>query len=212
MREIEIKIKLYSFHELSQEAQEKAHAEYLQSGLPVEYEKEFPDTLKAFENAFHIKVCRWWVDQNAYHFEYVKQWQWDDGDGYFNNPLRFARWLWNNWADTLKAPKIYGRLVADPATGKTLYKRWESKTTYTLDGCNFTGFCADLDITDPIRECLHYEREFCNIDQLITACLDSFFSAWRAEYEYQESIDFFKETCDANGYEFTENGEYWGCN
>lgn len=206
----EITIKLYSFDELSEEAKEKAHSDFLALGLPISESSEYADTLKAFETLFHIRVYTWHVDQCSYHFRFLTEWQWDDGDGYFKNPLRFARWAWNNLADKIKYPKIYGRLVPDPATGKTLYKRHESKISYTLDGYGLTGFCADFDITDPIRDCLHYKQEFQDIEELFEACLNSFFTAWQKEYEYQETREYFAEICDDNGWEFTEKGEFWG--
>lgn len=205
----EHKINLYSFAELSEEAREKAHADFLGLGLPVSWGTEYRATLQAFEDLFHTRVHSWYVDQCGYSFQFVQEWQWDDGTDIFDDPRRFARWAWNNLAEKIKYPKIYGRLIPDPATGKTLYKRHESKISYTLDGLNLTDFCADVDITAPIADCLHYKRKFCCAADLLSACLDSFFTAWQKEYEYEETREYFEDMCAGNDWEFLEDGTFW---
>lgn len=204
----EIKIKLYRYDELSESAQIRAWEDYNKNGLDFLDGSDFRDTLKAFEDLFNIRVYSWNVDSTGYGFRYCKGWQWDDGDDYFKNPFRFAKWVWNNWADKIQAPKVYGRLTTDPATKKTVYKRRESKTTVTYD-CTLTGFYVDCDIIAPILDCIHYKKEYYNMGQVFDDCLDSFFTAWQKGYEYYESREYFAETAAANEWEFTEYGELW---
>ena len=40
-------------------------------------------------------------------------------------------------------------------------------------------------------------------------CLDSFFKSCRDDMEYQCSEECFEESCEANKYEFLENGKMY---
>lgn len=198
----EITIKLYSFDELSESAQSRAWMDYTNECGEFLEDSEFRATLAAFEKTFDCDVYRWYVDENSYNFAVSHS-----REGSFDCWLRFTRWLWNNYGDAILRGKYYGKLVYREGERPRHVKRY-SKASFDHD-CTLTGFYADSDITDPIWKCLHYKEAFFNYDQLLEACLDSFFSSWRDAMEYELSIEHFAELCEANEYEFTEYGEQW---
>lgn len=198
-------INIYKFSELSEKAQRRAWDQ-----SPDEtylYDDEFSATLAAFEKIFDIDVYRYNVDPfwNP-SWSYVKAGKADDcPDG---DPLRVARFMWNNYARFISKGKYYstpGRWI----NGKYTYKFRHSRTTFEMDNCPLTGVCWDLDILQPIIDCLHYKRFFNSIDDLYNECLHSFFHSWQAQKDYLQSFDYFADTCDANDYEFLETGEMW---
>ena len=197
-------INIYKFSELSEKAQRRAW----ETGpdFSGDHNAEFRATLAAFENIFDISVYRWNVSDYDYNFAYVTA-----GDATAapeNNPLRLARYIWNNYAGYITKGKYYstqGRWI----NGKYHYKYRYSNATFEMDNCPLTGVCFDLDILQPVLDCLHYKRFFDSYEELIDACLNGFFQTWQAEIEYLSSLDYFAEMCEINEYEFTETGEMW---
>lgn len=198
----EITVKLYKFSELSEKAQRRAWE--CGPDFSGDYSSEYRETLKKFEDIFDISVYRWSVDDYRYSFDYVtagRATEAPEGDA-----LRLARYIWNNYADDILKGRYYstrGRYI----DGKYHYKYRYSNVTKTMDSCPLTGVCMDMDILQPVIDCLHYKRFFSSYNDLIDACLDSFFRAWRNEIEYCNSFEYFAEMCEINDYEFYETGE-----
>lgn len=77
----------------------------------------------------------------------------------------------------------------------------------TLKGdgeCKLTGFCADDDAIDGFR--IAFAEGEADLEKLMQAAFDSWLKAAQADCEDQYSDEQFGETCDANEYEFYENG------
>lgn len=200
----EITVKLYKFSELSEKAQRRAW----ETG-PVfsgDYSEEFRSVLKKFEDIFDISVYRWNVNDYTFDFAYVTTGAASEAPE--GNPLRLARFIWNNYAEYIQKGKYYstpGKYI----DGKYHYKYRYSKCTFAMDNCPLTGYYADQDILQPVIDCLHYKRFFNSHNDLIDECLNNFFRTWQADIEYQGSFENFAEMCEANDYEFTETGEMW---
>lgn len=198
----EITVKIYEFSELSGKAQRRAW----ETGpdFSDSYSSDYRATLAAFEKIFDISVYRWNVDDCRYSFDYVtagRATEAPEGDA-----LRLARYMWNNYAEYIQKGRYYstrGRYI----DGKYHYKYRYSKVTKQMDNCPLTGFCADLDILQPVIDCLHYKTFFNSYEELMDECLDSFFRAWRNDIDYCNSFDYFAEMCECNHYEFYETGE-----
>jgi hypothetical protein len=199
----EIKIKLYDIYELSDSARERAFQEWARIPDECTLNSEYRATLTAFEKAFDVKVYRWYVDENNYNFSIAYN---RDADA-FPDHLRFARWVWNNYAHHLQRGKYYGKTVYRAGQRPRHVYRYSNATVeYT---CNLTGFVGDLAITDPVWKCIHYKEAFFSYDQLIESCLESFFAEWSQQMEYETTFEYFEEMCAANDWEFTEYGEKW---
>lgn len=191
----QIIVNLYSFDELSEEAQRRAWMNYAENISDFGWSEDYRATLEAFENAFDVTVSNWHVDENGFGFKFYhhrenETFEW----------IRFAAWVWNNYGDKILTGKYYGKI----SNGRHIKRYSRATVEHT---CSLTGFCADLDIMAPMIRCIHYKEAFFTYDQLIGACLESFFEAWRADMEYQTSLEAFEERCTANEWEFYESGE-----
>lgn len=197
----EINIKLYTFDELSEAAKNRAYLDYANTVSDFVWNEEYRATLAAFENAFDIKVTDYEVDENAFDYSFQ----------HFREPpeggwLRFAKWVSNNYGDVIATGKYYGKIVYQDGQPRHVKRYSKATVEYT---CCFTGFMADMSITDPVWKCIHYKEKFETYENLVDACLTSFFETWRNDMEYEMSMEYFEELCSANEYEFTENGEMW---
>ena len=202
-----ISINIYAFNELSEKAQRKAW-EKSSFDFSEDHADEYRATLKAFENIFDIKVCRYDVGSMVFNpsFDYITAGAALDAPT--GDPLRLARFIWNNYADDILKGKYYSTR-GEYINGKYHYKHRYSKIQKEMDNCPLTGVCYDMDILQPVIDCLHYKRFFNSYDELIHACLSEFFRAWDAEIEYSNSFEYFADTAECNEWYFTENGEFY---
>jgi len=198
---------IYLFHELNEKAQRKAW-EKSSFDFSEDCADEFQTTLKVFESIFDIKVCRYDVGSMVFNpsFDYITVGTALDAPT--GDPLRLAKFIWNNYADDISKGKYYstrGQYI----NGKYTYKFRYSKVLTSFYDCPLTGVYMDTDILQPVIDCLHYDRFFNSYDELIHACLTNFFRAWDAEIEYRTSFEYFADTADCNDWYFTENGEFY---
>lgn len=194
----------YSFGELDEAAKHRAwEREYY--NFSEDYSSEYRATLEKFEYLFDITVYNWSVDEwnYTYNFRMTEQAEnCPDGD-----PLRVARYIWNNYADTITRGKYYS--IGHFHNGKYSYKSRHSKILLEMDNCPLTGTYTDTDILQPVIDCLHYKRFFNDYEELITACLDNFFRSWGKAIEYTNSFEYFEEMATINEWQFLEDGTFW---
>lgn len=198
-------IEIYSFNELSEEAQRYAWENGSDYG--GEYSLDFETILEAFENAFDIKVYRYSVgDYYTPTFSYTlggAAAEAPEGD-----PLRLARYMWNNYADVITRGKYYStRMKIVNGDFHNVSRR--SKVLLSLHEYALTGICWDQDILQPIIDCLKYKRFFNDIEELFDACLTAFFTAWNADIEYCRSFEYYAEKAEFNDFEYTADGKRW---
>lgn len=194
-------IKTYLFDELTPEAQRAAWKNDPRAICCDYFDDERRATLKAFENIFNISV-QYSVDSCRYTFDFYKPCE--NGDE-INDPLRLACYVWNNYAPYIKKGKYYSTR-GEWIDGKYTYKYRHSKITHELGNCPLTGVCYDCDILQPVINCLLYKEKYSTLEDLITAALNEFFEAWRADLEYTESFEFYKEEAEANAWEYLRSG------
>lgn len=194
----------YTFDELSEAAQHRAwEREYC--NYSEDYSSEYRETLEAFEYLFDIKVYNWSVDEWNYTYDFRMTEQAEAcPDG---NPLRVARYIWNNYADSITRGKYYS--IGHYINGKYTYKSRHSKILLEMDNCPLTGTYTDTDILQPVIDCLHYKQSFDNYEDLITTCLDNFFCSWKKAIEYTNSFEYFEELASINEWQFLEDGTLW---
>lgn len=195
-------ITLYRFEELSERAKIRAWEDA--PDFSTDYENEYCETLGQFEKIFDIKVYRYHVEAYHYNFQYVITGAANDAPG--GDPLRLARYMWNNYANQITEGRYYHKTIYRENERPRFVNR-RSKTQFTMENCPLTGFCADCDILQPVIDCLKYTYFFDSYAELIDECLNRFFTAWQAELDWCNSIEHFAEICEANNYEFTETGE-----
>lgn len=201
-----ISFDVYSFDELSEDAQ-RAARENSPFDFSDDYGDDYRATLKAFEDIFDIKVYRYSVG-GCYcpDWDFVTAGRADDApDG---DALRLARFMWNNYAGDILKGKYYSTR-GEYINGKYIYKSRRSKIKKTMDDCPLTGSGTDYYILDPVVDCLHYKRRFDSYRELIDECLYEFFRAWAGDIEYCNDFEYFADGARANGWMFTEDGEFY---
>jgi len=82
---------------------------------------------------------------------------------------------------------------------------FDSKNLRGHGSCVLTGCFTDEEAIDGFREAFNKGEE--NIHKLLKAAFKSLIKACKADYTNQYLNKNFSETCEANKYEFYENGE-----
>lgn len=83
--------------------------------------------------------------------------------------------------------------------------KYNKKTGKGYGECKLTGVCFDENCIDGFREALREGIK--DLTELMNRAGEELQSACMKDYEYQLSEEAFRETCEANGYEFYENGD-----
>lgn len=228
----EVKVRVYSLDELSEEARERAHEDWA-SNCDYPWYKEARDTIKAFEKEFGVSLGNWSYDSWNFHYSL--------GTGSIDDNVlalkgnRARAWFWNNHGHLLMEPECHfwthdkdGKLFRAVAPDS---RKFTSKVFYSrvYDGtCPFTGYYLDCDALDPMAYfCFGVEwddklqkrvqtkdrsisADNCNtVESILDDCAYSLFSALRDDVRHCGSMDYFKEMCEANDWVFTEDGEMW---
>lgn len=131
----------------------------------------------------------------ASHYSYDYRSRQDDSiDGLCG--WRLATYLTNNhWSD-LYTPKFYWN------------GRKGRKSRILVDTCcPLTGYYIDDCILDPIYKFLESPTETVTFDNLMNDCLDSFFRACRDDMESTQTLEYFTEESNANGWEYLSDGK-----
>ena len=136
----------------------------------------------------------------------------------FNSCPDYGQWIMEERIGTLKA---FGRYIAAdieyslslvPDRGEyiKMTPHYSFKTTYQLlkelltleKSCPLTGVCYDED--------LRYYLGGKEInDTTIANCFTSYINSIHSEYESMLSNEYLADHCEANSYEFLENGELY---
>lgn len=213
-------VEVFRFSELSEEAKERAHHNWVKGQYPYCYDREARDTIEAFEKEFGVKVPRW--EYSSYSYDFHLDTSMIDDDVLALKGNRARAWFWNNHGDILLTGRYYSKFHGTKhAHSKFFFDR-------VYDGtCPWTGYCMDCSALDPIAHfCFGVEwdekekrrvpssrklsvDDSHTVESLLREGLDSLFSSLKADCEYQESMEAFAEACEANGYEFTADGEMW---
>ena len=115
--------------------------------------------------------------------------------------MRLLKFIVNNYWHSLFKPKTYWH-------GKDFNKQRRSRISVTED-CVLTGYCADMDILKPIYDFLKAPDKHTNLHDLMDECIGSFFRFCSRDVEYCTDEEAFEHDCEANGYEFLSNGEFF---
>lgn len=225
-------VNVFAFDELSEEAKERAHRDWVSEGRPYCWAAEARQTIEAFEKEFGVEVWNWQYSSCGYDFRLDTGSIDDEVLALKGNRAR--AWLWNNHGHVLLKPRVRyfthdrdGRRIEAVSADSVEYR---SKIDFdrVYDGtCPWTGYCMDCSALDPIAHfCFGVEwdekekkrvpssrriavDDSNTVESLLRDGLRSLFQALKEDCEYQESMEAFKDACEANEYEFTEDGEMW---
>ena len=204
MRTVEVKV--YSFEELTPEAQAKALDKVR------EFEQEFGmepsvgdavDTIKKAFDEFGINLKDWSIGTDRYR-SFVRF----DVDEHVEElkGMRLRTWLLNNHYNLFFQKKTYGK-HKERANGKWSHDRY-SKIIFVESSCPLTGVCYDEDFLDTFRAFIKKPNNS-TLEDLLNSAADDIFKTLESEYEWRTSDEGIMETSDINDSEFTEYGEVW---
>ncbi len=118
---------------------------------------------------------------------------------------------WNiDWANSSYSDAKFD--MPEDMDPKDIYAKLKALGTFnrrTLRGhgdCALTGVCYDETAIDGFRWAWYREKER-DLNVLMQAAFRSWLKAIHEEFDYQHTHEAFRETCEANDYEFTEDGE-----
>ena len=197
MRTITKTYNIFLLGELPTAARETAYSEWL-STFEYSWSSDNRNTLDAFERIFNIKVTNWSYDACEYSYRFTSQYSAEEEE---LSGIRLLKYLVNNYWHTLFKPRTYYL--------KGNFKKQRKSRVLTDSSCVLTGYCADEDILKPIYHFLNSPDTDTTLYDLMDKCLDSFFKSCRDDMKYQCSEECFEESCEANRYEFLENGKMY---
>ena len=184
---------LYRITELSEEAKEKAYNQWLCNGYFYGWTHENRQTFDAFCERFGI-VCRnWRYDACNYSYDYHSR-QEDCIDGL--SGWRLMAYLMNNHWNDLYMPKYFWKGT-----------KGRKSRIFVDICCPLTGYYIDDCILDPIYKFLKSPTGNVTFDNLMNKCLDSFFRACRDDMESTQTLEYFTEESNANGWEYLSDGK-----
>jgi hypothetical protein len=130
--------------------------------------------------------------------------------------VRLYKFIQNNILPELKKNLLYVKAdgytkgyttyVASKIRGKNSARF--SKIQYTEEASNLTGYSADYAFLEPISDFMKNPEDSITSEDLYNTSLDDIAQEdanndWKSFYDEEN----FEEHCDANNYEFTENGD-----
>ena len=228
-----VKVHIYRFDELSGTAQQHALDKW-NEGADYNWIGEARDTVKAFEEEFHVELRSWGFNRWDYRYD-LRTGKIDD-DVLALKGNRARAWFWKKCGHLLLTPrKTYfthhqGKLIKAISTDSRVYK---SKVFFDrcYDGtCPWTGVFCDNVMLDPIAyfcfgvrwdenlkkrvpiRMSKREDDSNTVESILNECCDSFLKTLMEDYRDQGKIEHFAETCEANNFRFTEDGEMWSGN
>lgn len=192
MRTITRTFNVFQVTELSDKAFNKSYNKWLER-YDYPWDKENRRTLDVFEDWFDVYVCEWEYDSSNYSYRF----QIDFNEVEELSGMRLYKYLMKICWNYLFEKKVYySRHGLKKRTSNILYSH----------ECVMTGYFMDEVILKPIYD--FFEKpDNTTYRELMDKCLDAFFSACSEDMRDKGSEQYFKEECNANGWEFTEDGE-----
>lgn len=196
-----IETKAYTFDELSGQAKQAA----LNSvrGNDTFYADDIVNSIKAITELFDIKTANEWTDFRTGHID-------DDILGL--SGIRLLKYLVNNYWDSLFNGKYYSLWSKTEVSykyykeGFPVLKSRHSKVMFN-NYCTLTGVCHDNDILKPVYDFIQNPCKHTTFEDLIQEMENAAEQCFIDVEEWVNSEEYLTETIEANGYEFTEDGQ-----
>ena len=201
MRTITITKDIYTFDELTEEAQEKAFEYFRNLPYLFAWQEENRDTVKAIADKMD-----WAYDLYSYDgITYSVNYSISSDDIAELSGKRAMAYIQNNYIDAAKKPKTYWLNGLIHCDGRKNWKR-NSKINYEIDNCPFTGYCMDCCFSEAWRDWQKNFSKHSTVQDFADLVADYLGRDWTADNEYQYSDDGIKDLIEANDYEFLEDG------
>lgn len=190
-----IETPVYYFDQLSDSAKEKARDWWRQcEAEDPSWGAERRQSLEAFCNEFPVEARSWEYDSTSYSIH--KVWTADPDAGRIKGS-RLIGFMLNEYGP---------RVLWKPKEYEKNGKKRRSKVLVEETDCPFTGYCADEDLLDPIRQYLKEPDMELTYVQLMGKCLDAWGKACVEDMAWLNSAAQVEDTIIVNEYEFDEEG------
>lgn len=216
-------ISYYPLEELSEDAQEKAHWNWNQEPDFQHIYDDFHASLRAFCDGMSISLDDYSYGAEA-HRSYIK---WSMADIPDVEGIRLATYLWNNHKDLIYSRKYFSLSDRNGSKEKPAYhpmrksyqitnkcpneglwfSSYHSNIQLEKQNCSMTGVYCDEELFDPINRFMAKPVANTTFKELIGECFNQFVWAIQAECDENMTFEYFVNQCEANEYEFTEEGE-----
>ena len=129
--------------------------------------------------------------------------------------LRLRKWILNNWGEWLYKGKCFSLwsktdIPFNKHHGKPFPKLKDRRSKIMFESSYvLTGVYYDNEFLKPVYEFAENYNEKCSkigIEELISNCYQNLKNAIEREIEARQTKEYVKADCEANGYEFTEDG------
>lgn len=198
----QVKIKLYHFDELSDDAKhevcERERNEHYGFGnLALQDDAdERMETLKKFGELFGLK---WKIDYD-HQYRFIT-WSFEDYD--IDDENICGKYLWrflNKFYFRIHTRKEYWAPFKYDDKGRVISPtpRRISKIMWQERNCPFTGMCYDEDILDEIWKWLKNPDWKISLHDLIDNCFHAYLKSWEAEDDYRLSDEGLSEMIELN--------------
>lgn len=202
-------INLYSFNELSKEAQEKAINNYRNNDMDYSfYYDEIIQSAKKVIELFDLKTGNRYSDIRTSHI--------DDNILQLKG-VRLYKYLVNKYYSDLFTPKYiktvdgekyYRQFICKRYKGlKGMYTQIYSRMKISNDKCPLTGCCYDNDILQPIYDFMAKINTSTTLEDLFNSIENAISKCFSDTEEWVNSDEFITEEINANEYTFTESGK-----
>ena len=205
-----IELKIYSFDELTETAQQNAINHFRQNqDFSFEFE-EIISSVKKLIDVFNLKGGDTYANLKYWHIK---------DDILQLSGVRLYKYILNNYGFALFKPKYLKRI--DKAVNYrqfickqhkdhkgNIYTQLYSKYKKT-DSCVLTGMCYDDDLLKPVYEFLKTPCKYTTFEHLIQDIENAISKTFEDVEEWLYSEEYIIDMIKANEYEFTENGELY---
>lgn len=212
-----IRVKLFKFDELSDNAKEKAIEDWRNDSIgrnDYAWTEEVKQSLEAFANIFPVKIKDWSYGGRGEGISFEMTSDYDEIEEM--SGWRLATYIWNNYRNELFTGKYYGKLVYTFKDGTPIPKSTEHPvgcrhvTRYSRvmleNACVLTGMWIDDTILGPVYKFLSNPQSNTTFKELMEDCFSEWVKGANENIEDQNSDDYITETIRANEYEFTKDG------
>lgn len=205
---------IYTFSELSETAKQYAIEQHRNKGYDnSHYFDEITNSVKAAADIFGLKFGREYTDLRFSHI---------DDNLLELSGVRLYKWIINNHYSDLFKRKYYGSFGDNKPFIHPCVKvnRYDTKKGARVSSSNFyysriqftdggvlTGVCYDDDILKPIYDFLKKPSSNTTLEDLFKEMESAIEQTYRECEEWINSDEFIADELEANGYEFTEEGE-----
>ena len=197
MRTITTETQAYTIHELSETAKENAHKQWLNNF-------EFFGAEYVIDEAKQIAALMGWEIDKIFYSGF-----WSQGDGgCFEGTMRYAKGCYKNVCEYVPKDTELQRIAKE---WQDVQKRafYALRAKVKQSGHYMHSGCTSFDCTDTRTQWGYLENAEIeeSIIQVGRDFMDWIYKQLESAYEYETSLEFFIEECEANNYEFDQSGQ-----